>query len=88
MRALYVSHSGLPDARIERVAWSAKKRGYTVFFAGPKSEGFFFPENPFEEMFTLPWSSATRLHFPIHWAMLKRKFQKILNQVNIRVKSR
>jgi len=81
MRILYVSHSGLPDARIERVAWSAKKRGYTAYFAGPKGKGFSFSQNPFEEIFVLPWSRATRLYFPINWAILKRKFKKILNDV-------
>lgn len=36
MKILSLSHDPLPDSQVEKAAYTAKKKGHTIFFAGLK----------------------------------------------------
>jgi glycosyltransferase involved in cell wall biosynthesis len=78
MRILHLSDQGLPDARVEKSAYSSKKLGHSNYFAGRRFRGYSFEMELFDDLFELPFTWRANVGEPLHWHRLKRKFQTIL----------
>ena len=81
MRILHVSHNSLPDARVERAAYTARKRGWDVSFAGNDSNEKSAATGLFNEIIALPFSTSANLHLPPAWVTLKKHFVKVLSAI-------
>jgi len=82
MRILSLSHNHLPDSRVEKAAYTAKKADHTVFFAGPKKEGIPYSTEVFEKIYSLPFEKKSNLGIPLYWGRLKRGLERILSECN------
>lgn len=71
----------MPDARVERMAYSMAKRGAELYFAGPPSNRSALPEICFEKLFTLSWSPRSRVHLPLYWGALKRSLKGLVGSL-------
>lgn len=81
MRILHLSDQGLPDGRIEKSAYSARKLGHSVFFAGGRCNGYSLEVKGFDAVFELPFTWRANLGEPLHWHRLRRKFATVLSEV-------
>ena len=81
MRILHISHSGLPDARVERTALTGKKNGHTVYFAGRYIRGKALPIKLFDEYFFLPFNKYSNTKIPFFWKRLKKNFTFIIEKI-------
>lgn len=81
MRILHLSDQGLPDARVEKSAYSAKKLGFSVYFAGGRCNGYSLEVKGFDAVFELPFTWRANLGEPLHWHRLRRKFATVLSEV-------
>lgn len=79
MRILHVSHNSLPDARVERAAYSARKRGWDLYFAGNDSNEKSTATGLFNEIIALPFSTSANLHLLRAWTTLKKQFLRVLS---------
>jgi len=75
MKILHFSHWGLPDKRIERAAYTGVKEGFECAFAGKQSTA---KPKVFKETFAVPWKPANKLHLPVFWNRLKKRFKRVL----------
>jgi len=78
MKILSLSHNPLPDSRVEKAAYTAKKEGHLVFFAGPQVNGFGFPVKTFEKTYSIPFHKKANLKIPPYWRILKKSLEKII----------
>ncbi len=82
MEILHLSHSSLPDKRVERSAYTAKKYGHVCHFAGSNPQPSELDKILFKEIINTYWSPLVKLHTPILWKQLKNKIKKIIQQLN------
>lgn len=80
MRILHLYSGGLPDIRVERTAYTAKKEGYNTCFAGSFVRGLCFPAKVFDQYYELPFNSLANIKFPSYWISLRRKLSQILRE--------
>jgi len=78
MRVLSVSGKPLPDPRVEKAAYTAKKEGHIVFFAGPQVHGFGLPIKTFEKTYSIPFQRKANLKIPPYWNQLKKSLKKVI----------
>lgn len=76
MKALHVSDAPLPDARIEKMAYLSKKRGWKTFFVGPGFNDFALHEKVFDCLYYVPWKPRVRLGFQPFFRQFKKKLRK------------
>lgn len=75
-----MSDQGLPDARVEKSAYSAKKLGYSVYFAGGRCDGYSLGTQFFDGVFELPFTWRANIGDPIHWHRLRKKFEAVRSE--------
>ncbi|MEM3678179.1 MAG: hypothetical protein QW176_08555 [Candidatus Bathyarchaeia archaeon] len=80
-RILHVSDTPLPDARIEKMAYSIAERGAETYFAGPYSKRPALPEKGFKSLFTLDWSPRARMHLPPYWRTIKLSIKRLVDML-------
>lgn len=73
MRILHLSSDYLPDARVEKSAWSARKLGHEVYFAGPGVRGYHLSSNPFADVHQIEWDRSSRMGVPTAWRRVRRQ---------------
>lgn len=81
MKVLHVSDASIPDARVERMAYLSKRRGYQTFFAGLGFGGFALDKKVFDGIYDVPWSPYARLGLEPYFSWVKRKLVKIIDSV-------
>lgn len=85
MKILHISDSGLPDARIERAAWTSVKSGSKAYFCGPLTPGDTSGKTgghePFSGVYNLEWNRFARVKIPIAWTLLKKHFNLVLDEI-------
>jgi glycosyltransferase involved in cell wall biosynthesis len=80
MKILHLSHNGLPDTRVERVAQTGKKAGIEVFFAGPFIKKLNLPRKSFDKFYETPFNRFANAKLPRSWRLLKNKFSEIIEE--------
>lgn len=80
MRILSLSHNPLPDLRVEKAAYSAKKKGHVVFFAGPQARSFAFPVKTFDKTYSVPFQRTANLKIPPYWNRLKKNLKRVISE--------
>jgi glycosyltransferase involved in cell wall biosynthesis len=80
MRVLHVAHDSLPDARIERAAMSAQKKGWEAYYAGSAVRGTVIADDAFKSTITIPFSRCANLHLKPAWTTLKKRFLDVLSK--------
>jgi len=80
MKILSLSHDPLPDSRVEKAAFTAKKKGHTLFFAGSQIHHFAFPFKTFEKTYSIPFNRKANLKIPLYWNRLKRSLKKVISE--------
>jgi hypothetical protein len=80
MRVLSVSHDSLPDIRVEKTAFTARKNGHATFFAGPRIRSFAMELQAFEKTYTLPFSRKANLKIPPYWNWLRKSLQNAIEE--------
>jgi glycosyl transferase family 4 len=87
LKILHLSHSSLPDWRIEKAGMTGRKNGHEVFFAGETPrEGYASPA--FSKVFELNWMvgfkvdrvSAGMLGIQPYWNQIKKQVSQIIEQ--------
>lgn len=78
LKVLHVSDDPLPDARVEKMAYLSKKKGWEVFYAGPSSRSFALSTRVFDTLHCVPWNRYVRLGFQKN----KRKLRRIVEELN------
>lgn len=82
MKILHVSDTPLPDVRIEKMAYTARRKGWETYFVGPPSAGFALGESSFREVLdVVPWNKWARLGIHPHYYWVKRKLAKTIASV-------
>ena len=81
LKVLHVSDDPLPDARIERMAYLSKMKGWETFFAGPLRNGFALGDDVLDGVHPIPWNRYVRLGFLPHFQWVKRKLVKTIKLV-------
>lgn len=85
LRILHVSDDPLPDARVEKMAYLSKRKGWETFFAGPACNGFALGENVFDSVSLIFLSRhqrlGMRLGFLPYFQWVKRKLKKAISLV-------
>jgi len=81
LRILHLSSDALPDPRVERAAWSARRAGHEVYFAGDAIQSFHLGENPFQQTYPLHWDVRSRLHLPNAFRKMRRRLSNVLSAV-------
>ena len=76
-----MSSDALPDPRVERAAWSARREGHKVYFAGEAINSFHLGSDPFERTFPLGWDARSRLHWPSAFRRVQRRFSDVVHIV-------
>ena len=79
MNILSLSHNSLPDSRVEKAAYTAKRNGHTVFFAGPSVRGSALPFGVFQETYLVPFKPKANLKIPPFWNRLKNTLKKVIS---------
>jgi hypothetical protein len=82
MKVLHVAHDPLPDERIERAAYSARKKGWETHYAGTGLRGKLILDNSFQSITTIPFSSFANLHLKPYWSGLKKRFLDVLSKTS------
>lgn len=82
MKILHISDDPLPDARVERMAYLSKRRGWKTFFAGPGFSSFALNEEVFDRFYPVSWNRYVRLGFPPLFQQIKEKLRKVIEKVN------
>jgi len=80
MKILSLSHTPLPDSRVEKAAYTAKKNGHVIFFAGPQIRSYAFPFKTFEKTYSIPFNRRANLKIPPYWKRLKRSLKKVISE--------
>ena len=80
MKVLHVIDTSLPDARVEKMAYLSKKRGWDTFFAGPAYNSFALGENVFTSLHIIPWNRYARLGIQPYFYSIKRKLRRIVSR--------
>ena len=75
---MHLSDSSLPDWRIEKSAYSSKRRGDEVHFAGNNP---FNHKSKFDKVYDVKWSSRARNKFPFYWNSVKKQISNIITEV-------
>jgi hypothetical protein len=75
MRILHLSDSTLPDSRIEKSAFSSKKKGDSVCFGGPVNKEY---RSVFEEMYEITWTSGSRNKYQFQWNSVKKQMKNVI----------
>jgi hypothetical protein len=75
MRILHLSDSTLPDSRIEKSAFSSKKKGDSVYFGGPVNKEY---RSVFEEMYEITWTSGSRNKYHFQWNSVKKQMKNVI----------
>lgn len=78
MRILHLSDSSLPDWRIEKAAYSSKRKGDEVYFGGINP---FNHKSVFDKVYQVNWSSKARNKFPFYWNSVKKQISNIIKEV-------
>jgi glycosyltransferase involved in cell wall biosynthesis len=81
MIILHLSHSSLPDRRVQRSANTANKKGHSCYFAGKNPRPNRIDKSLFKEFYHIPWYSLVKLHPPILWNKLKMIVEEVLSEV-------
>lgn len=81
MRVLHLSHSGLPDVRVERSAWSSWTAGAEVHFAGPPCIGVALPSDPFSTKSEVKFDLRSKLGEPVASGKLIKRLRRVVAQV-------
>lgn len=79
MKILSISSDPLPDSRVEKAAYTAKKKGHTIFFAGPQIRNFAFPLKTFEKTYSTPFKRVANLRLPPYWNQLTKSLEKVIS---------
>jgi glycosyltransferase involved in cell wall biosynthesis len=83
MRILHLSdhvlQGGIISWRIEKSAISALKRGYEVFFGGPKNS--ISAKETFDKIYEINWTARARRAFPYDWHCVKKQVRNVLVEV-------
>ena len=66
MKLLHVSNEGIPDTRVEKAAWTGRKKGFTVSLACPSLKRGISSEIPFDQIYTLPFNRLANVKIPIY----------------------
>lgn len=88
MKILHLSHSSLPDWRIEKSAISAQKSGHEAFFAGERSRDG-YASSAFSKILEVDWMvgfkvdrvSAGMLGIQPYWNQIRKQVQKAIEEV-------
>ncbi|NOJ32850.1 MAG: hypothetical protein DA329_12005 [Candidatus Nitrosocosmicus sp.] len=78
MRILHLSDSSLPDWRVEKSAYSSKKRGDEVYFGGNNP---FNHKSIFNKVYNVNWSTRARNKFPFYWNSVKKQVIDVIKEV-------
>ncbi|MHA1872564.1 MAG: glycosyltransferase [Candidatus Heimdallarchaeaceae archaeon] len=70
----------MPDSRVEKAAYTAKKNGHVIFFAGPQIRNFAFPIKTFEKTYSIPFNRRANLKIPPYWNRLKKGLKKVISE--------
>ena len=81
LRILHVSDTPLPDIRIEKMAYTSRKKGCKTFFAGPGFDVYALNENVFDGAFHVSWNRLARLGVRPHYNWVKRGLKRVINVV-------
>jgi len=81
LKILSISHNALPDHRVEKVAYTAKKAGHTIFFAGPNKESSSY-FTIFEKIYSVPFDNKSNIGLPLYWNRLKKSLKRVLCECN------
>ena len=91
MKILHVSHSGLPDWRVEKSAITGSNYGYRVFFAGMDSSDINYDSKIFEKLYNIDWPDSNYpkkqlLPYILFgkrsiWISVKKQIKKILEEL-------
>lgn len=79
---LHLSHSGLPDPRIERLAVLSKPYGQSLFLGPPGRKDTLFPDSFRAVVHTNAFSTVGNLGFPVFYHLQRRKLAKAVRQIN------
>jgi len=80
VRILHLSSDYLPDARVEKSAWSARKAGHEVYFAGPGVRGYHLSANPFADVQRIEWDRSSRMGVPIAWRRVRKQLAHVMKK--------
>ena len=82
-RVLHLSHSGLPDVRIEKEALTLRKANYELYFLGAHVKSFYLA-NSFVETIPIKFSIQAKAGLPPWWGALVRKVLRIVQRLKPR----
>lgn len=88
LKILHLSHSSLPDWRIEKSAMTARKNGHEAFFAGERPREV-YAGSAFTKILEVDWMvgfkvdhvSAGMIGIQPYWNQIKRQVQEAINEV-------
>jgi hypothetical protein len=78
---LHLSHSGLPDARIERIAVMAKSYGRSVFLGPPGRRTTLFSDSFDSIIFTNAFSTLGNLGLPAFYQSFIQRLSKVVQNI-------
>jgi hypothetical protein len=81
LKVLHVSDSSLPDARVEKMAYLSRRKGWETFFAGPAFNSFALGKTVFDNLDVIPWNRYARLGIQPYFYSTKRKLRRIVNRI-------
>jgi glycosyltransferase involved in cell wall biosynthesis len=82
LTVLHLSHTGLPDPRVERLALLAKSYCHSMFL-GPTSGKVRLSKNAFENVYTAnEFSTGSILGLPGFYSKLRHEVGKFISQIN------
>ena len=81
MRILHISDDPLPDARVEKMAYLSKRRGWETFFAGPGFRSFALNEEVFDGLHYVPWNRYVRLGLRPFFQRTKKRLRRIIEEL-------
>lgn len=88
LKILHLSHSSLPDWRIEKSAMTARKNGHEAFFAGERPRES-YASSAFSKTLEVDWMvgfrvdrvSAGMLGIQPYWNQIKKQISQVIEQV-------
>jgi hypothetical protein len=81
LRILHASSDFLPDARVEKSAWTARKLGHEVYFAGPGVRGYHLSSSPFAGVFQVGWDRSSRMGVPAAWRRVRKELASAVDTI-------
>jgi glycosyltransferase involved in cell wall biosynthesis len=79
MKILHLSDDGLPDWRVEKSAFTAKKAGHELFFAGRLTNKV--KSTIFSEVHRIKWTAGGMVGIPYYYHRVKKQIEKLVNQI-------